>query len=302
MRTMARAERVMSPNRGFFARASKSRKSRTTKGMSRDFDVVATSGFVTSYQVIPIAVSTSGQRDAFRRMRGSTMIPIQVEVMLWSRGEEPRPQPNGAVVVHKLVRGPFRRRPPPSNSVAWLFESGLSATILGSFDGVRMSHIDLPNEVVRLAEAQVVAGRATSIEEVVRVGVAALEREQRRYDARMASSAPRLTKVTLAPTPNPESSIGSVRNTAFRPCADPWPSTIFRSEPKPTSTASQRTPSPPGASSSAPAIWASSKPAVSSLLRIHGAAARATRFDPTCFATSKASTSSSIDCVRTAFA
>jgi hypothetical protein len=33
---------------------------------------------------------------------------------------------------------------------------------------------------------QVAAGRATSIEEVMRVGVAALEREPRRYDAKMA--------------------------------------------------------------------------------------------------------------------
>jgi len=49
-----------------------------------------------------------------------------------------------------------------------------------------MSHIDPPDEVVRLAEAQVAAGRAASVEEVVRVGVAALEREQRRYDAKMA--------------------------------------------------------------------------------------------------------------------
>jgi putative addiction module CopG family antidote len=49
-----------------------------------------------------------------------------------------------------------------------------------------MSHINLPDEVVRLAEAQVAAGRAASLEEVVRVGVAALEREQRRYDAKMA--------------------------------------------------------------------------------------------------------------------
>jgi antitoxin ParD1/3/4 len=49
-----------------------------------------------------------------------------------------------------------------------------------------MSHIDLPDEVVRLAEAQVAAGRVGSIEDVVRAGVAALEREQRRYDAKMA--------------------------------------------------------------------------------------------------------------------
>ena len=49
-----------------------------------------------------------------------------------------------------------------------------------------MRHIDLPDEVVRLAEAQVAAGRAGSIEDVVRAGVASLEREQQRYDAKMA--------------------------------------------------------------------------------------------------------------------
>ena len=49
-----------------------------------------------------------------------------------------------------------------------------------------MSHINLPDEVVRLAEAQVAAGRAASIEDVVRAGVAALERKQQRYDAKMA--------------------------------------------------------------------------------------------------------------------
>jgi putative addiction module CopG family antidote len=49
-----------------------------------------------------------------------------------------------------------------------------------------MSEIDLPDEVVRLAEAQVAAGRAGSVEEVVRLGVAVLERRQRRYDEKMA--------------------------------------------------------------------------------------------------------------------
>jgi putative addiction module CopG family antidote len=49
-----------------------------------------------------------------------------------------------------------------------------------------MSHVDLPDEVVRLAEAQVAAGRAGSIEEVVRVGVTVLERRQQRYDEKMA--------------------------------------------------------------------------------------------------------------------
>jgi Arc/MetJ-type ribon-helix-helix transcriptional regulator len=49
-----------------------------------------------------------------------------------------------------------------------------------------MSHIDLPDEVVRLAEAPVAAGRAESIEDVVRAGIAALERAQRLYDVKMA--------------------------------------------------------------------------------------------------------------------
>ena len=49
-----------------------------------------------------------------------------------------------------------------------------------------MSYIDLPDEVLRLAEAQVTAGRASSIEEVVRVGAAVLERRQQRHDAKLA--------------------------------------------------------------------------------------------------------------------
>ena len=50
-----------------------------------------------------------------------------------------------------------------------------------------MSHIDLPDEIVRLAEEQVAAGRARSIEEVVRAGIEALElRDQERYDARLS--------------------------------------------------------------------------------------------------------------------
>jgi putative addiction module CopG family antidote len=49
-----------------------------------------------------------------------------------------------------------------------------------------MSTINLPDEVVRLAEAQVAAGRASSVEEVVRLGVTTLERRQQRYDEKMA--------------------------------------------------------------------------------------------------------------------
>ncbi|MEO8904220.1 MAG: type II toxin-antitoxin system ParD family antitoxin [Polyangiaceae bacterium] len=50
-----------------------------------------------------------------------------------------------------------------------------------------MSHVELPDEVLRLAEAQVTAGRAGSIEEVVRVGAAVLERRQQRHDAKLAA-------------------------------------------------------------------------------------------------------------------
>lgn len=49
-----------------------------------------------------------------------------------------------------------------------------------------MSHVELPDELLRQAEAQVAAGRAGSVEDVVRVGVAVLERRQARYDAQMA--------------------------------------------------------------------------------------------------------------------
>lgn len=38
-----------------------------------------------------------------------------------------------------------------------------------------MRHIDLPDDVVRLAEAQVAAGRFASVEEVIRAGVEAIE-------------------------------------------------------------------------------------------------------------------------------
>ena len=49
-----------------------------------------------------------------------------------------------------------------------------------------MSHVDLSDEVVRLAEAQVAAGHAGSIEEVFRLGVTVLERRRQRYDEKMA--------------------------------------------------------------------------------------------------------------------
>mgnify|MGYP003579044555 CR=1 FL=1 len=51
-----------------------------------------------------------------------------------------------------------------------------------------MRHIDLPDELVRLAEAQVAAGRAASIEDVLRAGEEALEvRDQRRYDEKLVA-------------------------------------------------------------------------------------------------------------------
>lgn len=50
-----------------------------------------------------------------------------------------------------------------------------------------MRKVDLSEEVVRLAEAQVAAGRAGSIEDVVRAGIDALElRSQEAYDAKLA--------------------------------------------------------------------------------------------------------------------
>ena len=50
-----------------------------------------------------------------------------------------------------------------------------------------MSHINLPDEVVRAAEAQVAAGRAASIEDVVLAGEDALElRNQELYDEKLA--------------------------------------------------------------------------------------------------------------------
>jgi putative addiction module CopG family antidote len=53
--------------------------------------------------------------------------------------------------------------------------------------GTQMRHVDLSEEVVRLAEAQVAAGRAKSIEDVVRAGVDALVlRTQERYDEKLA--------------------------------------------------------------------------------------------------------------------
>src|SRR5882724_3567212 len=109
--------------------------------------------------------------------------------MLFVPARESRgPAKRVAVVVHETrTRRLFRPRPSPllarspgCSRAVFLPQSG------GVFDGVPMSHIDPPDEVVRLAEAQVAAGRAASVEEVVRVGVAALEREQRRYDAKMA--------------------------------------------------------------------------------------------------------------------
>jgi antitoxin ParD1/3/4 len=50
----------------------------------------------------------------------------------------------------------------------------------------RIESTDLPEDLARIAEAQVAAGRFASVEDVVRAGVAALEREQQRYDAKLA--------------------------------------------------------------------------------------------------------------------
>jgi putative addiction module CopG family antidote len=51
-----------------------------------------------------------------------------------------------------------------------------------------VSHIELSDEAVRLAEAQVAAGHANSIEEVLRAGVDTLElRNQERYDRKLVA-------------------------------------------------------------------------------------------------------------------
>ena len=49
-----------------------------------------------------------------------------------------------------------------------------------------MSHVDLPDDGIRLAEALVSAGRADSIEDVVRAGIAALGRDQQLHDVGLA--------------------------------------------------------------------------------------------------------------------
>jgi antitoxin ParD1/3/4 len=59
---------------------------------------------------------------------------------------------------------------------------------LANYEPISMRHINLPDELVRLAEAQVAAGRAASIEDVLRAGVEVLEvRDQRRYDEKLAA-------------------------------------------------------------------------------------------------------------------
>jgi Arc/MetJ-type ribon-helix-helix transcriptional regulator len=66
-----------------------------------------------------------------------------------------------------------------------------------------MRHLDLPDDLVREAEAQVAAGRAASIEDVLRAGVAALEREQREHDARMAGLRAAIDEGDAAPDAAP---------------------------------------------------------------------------------------------------
>ncbi len=46
---------------------------------------------------------------------------------------------------------------------------------------------DLPEDIARIAEAQVAAGRFANIDEVVRAGVLALQREQEKHDALRAA-------------------------------------------------------------------------------------------------------------------
>lgn len=67
------------------------------------------------------------------------------------------------------------------NAVACLMDA------LFPYSGSHMGRIDLPDDVVNLAEKQVAAGRAQSLEEVVRAGIEALElRDQQRYDAKLS--------------------------------------------------------------------------------------------------------------------
>ncbi|HET9956907.1 MAG TPA: type II toxin-antitoxin system ParD family antitoxin [Polyangiaceae bacterium] len=45
-----------------------------------------------------------------------------------------------------------------------------------------MSHVELPEDLVRLAEAQVAAGRASDLGEVLRLGLAVIERRRQRKE------------------------------------------------------------------------------------------------------------------------
>jgi antitoxin ParD1/3/4 len=46
---------------------------------------------------------------------------------------------------------------------------------------------DLPNDIARIAEAQVASGHFATVEDVVRAGVEAVERAQQRHDAKLAT-------------------------------------------------------------------------------------------------------------------
>jgi antitoxin ParD1/3/4 len=50
----------------------------------------------------------------------------------------------------------------------------------------RLEATDLPEDIARIATAQVATGRFATVEDVVRAGVEAVERDQQRYDVEMA--------------------------------------------------------------------------------------------------------------------
>ncbi|MES1208233.1 MAG: type II toxin-antitoxin system ParD family antitoxin [Pseudomonadota bacterium] len=56
---------------------------------------------------------------------------------------------------------------------------------MGFASGSAMSQIDLSDDIVLLAQAQVAAGRAASVEDVLRAGVSALERSAERERQKM---------------------------------------------------------------------------------------------------------------------
>jgi antitoxin ParD1/3/4 len=87
-------------------------------------------------------------------------------------------------VAHVGIDGKQAHRVAEASADSRLADLAIHDKILG----LPMSRIDLPEDVLRLAEAQINAGRAGSIEDVVRAGVEALElRDQEKYEAKLAA-------------------------------------------------------------------------------------------------------------------